>query len=1395
MKTILGLDLGTTSVGWALVKEAETEAEQSQIVKIGVRLVPLSTDEKNNFEKGKSITTNADRTLKRSLRRNLQRYKLRRDTLIQEFRTLGWIDESFDLSEQGPSSTFATLKLRAKAAEEEVSLQDLAKVLLQINKKRGYRSSRKLNLEDGVSVDGMDIAKLMYERGITPGELVYERMMDGKFQIPEFYRYDLQAEFDKIWSVQKAFHPELTDNLKENLQGKNKGQTSKICHDAWGVEGIISRFSGQERKLEAYQYRVQALKKEMSLEILSVVFQEINGQIASLSGLLSSISDRSKELYFNGITVGQMLMRRLEENPNASLKNIVYYRRDYLDEFEQIWDVQSRYHPELDETLKKRIRDKFIFYQRPLKSQKGLVNLCEFESHEISVTVDGTEKQKIVGPRVCPRSSPLFQEFKIWQTVNNVTINGNSLSKDEKLLLVEELTYGGTLKTPAILKCLSLKPKQSSVNFKEIDGNNTMTAFFNASIRIAENNGYVCTDLDKLDAHDRVSRIECIFSELNFDSSFLHFNSNLDSPDFEQQPAYALWHLIYSYEGDSSASGDESLVQKIMSLCSMDRASAKELASIRLTPDYGSLSSKAMRKILPYMKEGFEYSEACGKAGYTHSKRSLTKEELEQRSYVEHLSLLPRNSLRNPVVEKILNQMVNVVNEITDTYGKPDEIRIELARDLKKSAAEREKAQSDISSATRENEAVEKLLQEPPFNIQYPSRNDIIRYKLYKELASTGFHTLYSNTYIPKEQLFSKNFDIEHIVPQARLFDDSFANKTLESRQVNIDKGKMTAADYVKSRFGEQVYEEYKTKVKNLRDSNKISRTKATRLLMEAKDIPDDFIDRELRDSQYIAKKAREILETMVGFVVPTTGSVTARLREDWQLVDVMRELNWDKYEKIGQTYYEVGRDGNRKQKIRDWTKRNDHRHHAMDALTIAFTRRQFIQYLNHLNARIDALDKEGIDLRDYNLDDVSFGDINPRDRYGVVKALQDKYLYCDKSGKYRFVPPMPLDEFRSEAKRQLEDVLVSFKSKNKVCTRNVNVSKVKDGLSRKTQLTPRGALHNETIYGVSSRYAIKEEKVAGSFDYTKIERVSKKAYREALKKRLEQFGGDPKKAFTGKNSLEKNPIWLDAAHSAKVPERVRLVTMAPVYTIRKPVTPDLRIEKVVDAKIRYLLRLRLEEYGGDARKAFSNLDDNPIWLNKERGIAVKRVTIDAGVNPGAIRSKRDKEGNLILDELGNTIPSDFVATGNNHHIAIYRTASGQLQESVVSFYEAVNRVNEGVDVVDTHLNEEEGWKFLFTMKQNEYFVFPDVESGFSPSDYDLKDPRNYAVISPHLYRVQKLASSYYNFRHHLDTTVEEKPELRNITWKRIQSPSGLEGVVKVRIDHIGQIVAVGEYD
>ena len=137
MKKILGLDLGTTSIGWALVNQAENNEEKSSIIKSGVRLNPLTVDEKSNFEKGKSITTNADRTLKRSMRRNLQRYKLRRNALISTLKRAGWISDETMLSENGNKTTFETYRLRAEAALHPISLEELSRVLLRINKKRG----------------------------------------------------------------------------------------------------------------------------------------------------------------------------------------------------------------------------------------------------------------------------------------------------------------------------------------------------------------------------------------------------------------------------------------------------------------------------------------------------------------------------------------------------------------------------------------------------------------------------------------------------------------------------------------------------------------------------------------------------------------------------------------------------------------------------------------------------------------------------------------------------------------------------------------------------------------------------------------------------------------------------------------------------------------------------------------------------------------------------------------------------------------------------------------------------------------------------------------------------------------------------------------------------------
>ena len=93
--------------------------------------------------------------------------------------------------------------------------------------------------------------------------------------------------------------------------------------------------------------------------------------------------------------------------------------------------------------------------------------------------------------------------------------------------------------------------------------------------------------------------------------------------------------------------------------------------------------------------------------------------------------------------------------------------------------------------------------------------------------------------------------------------------------------------------------------------------------------------------------------------MLSTSGSITDRLREDWGLVDVMKELNMPKYQSLGLTEVEERKEGNKVTVIKNWTKRNDHRHHAMDALTVAFTKPSYIQYLNHLNARKDENNKK----------------------------------------------------------------------------------------------------------------------------------------------------------------------------------------------------------------------------------------------------------------------------------------------------------------------------------------------------------------------------------------------------------------------------------------------------
>jgi CRISPR-associated endonuclease Csn1 len=1400
MKTILGLDLGVSSIGWALVNENTENNNDNCIIKLGVRVNPLTVDEQINFEKGKPITTNASRTLARGARRSLQRFKLRRSNLIKVLINNKIIEKDDFLTEVGNNTTFQTQELRAKSAKERIELLEFARVLLLINKKRGYKSSRKVkNDDDGQIVDGMGVAKKLYEENLTPGELSYQILKSGGKQLPDFYRSDLQKEFEVIWNFQKHLHPKIfTDQLYKELQGKNKNATWAILKEPFSLVGIKQMGTLQEKKVEKYLWRSEAVKKNIEFEKLAVVLQDINSNINNSSGYLGAISDRSKELYFKNLTVGEFLFQQLENNSHTRLKNQVFYRQDYLDEFEKIWEKQTKYHSQLTQELKSEIRDIVIFYQRKLKSQKGLISFCEFENKEI-IAKDG--KKKTIGLKVAPKSSPLFQEFKIWQVLNNLNFQ-NIKSKEifpfdieHKESIFSEVNIKGKLTAKEVMDLIGYDGKEWKTNFNDIEGNRTNESFYYAFFKILQYEGIEFPKNFKINVEDeiKVSKINVSgeqikafvkekFRALGIKTSILDFDSELEGKEFEKQDAYLLWHLLYSYEGDDSHSGNEKLYELLQLKFGFKYEHAKILADISFPQDYGSLSSKAMRKIYPYIKE-HKYSDACQYAGYNHSKHSLTKEEIANRILKDNLEILPKNALRNPVVEKILNQMINLVNEIIKEYGKPDEIRIELARELKKNAEERAELDKSIREATLKHQKYTEILQKE-FGISSPSRNDIIRYKLYLELEKNGFKDLYTDQKIERENIFTDKYDIDHIIPQSRVFDDSFSNKVLVPRDANLKKSNQTAYDYIENESKER-YEKFLNVIKDLFSNGSITKAKYQKLQKTGADIGDGFIERDLRDTQYIAKKAKEILLGISKSVISTTGSITDKLREDWNLVNTMKELNLEKYQKLGLTEVIVNSKGEEKERIVDWTKRNDHRHHAMDALTIAFTTHNHIQYLNFLNARKDEKHKEHKNIT------------------AIEKLITEIIDKKNGSQERRF--KAPFHKFRSEAKKHLEEILVSQKTKNKVVTKNINKIKIKGAEKTQLVLTPRGQLHKETIYGSAKFLQTKEEKITSKFDENTIKKVQNPKFRNALLARLKEFDNDPKKAFSGKNALTKNPIFIDENKKIVVPEVVTLAWYEIGYTIRKAVNPDnfkdyKNIEKVVDKKIRALLNDRLKAHNGNSKEAFSDLDKNPIWLNQAQGVAVKSVTITGISNAESLHYKKDHFGNEIVDDSGNRIPVDFVSTGNNHHVAIYEDSDGNLQEKVVSYYEAVERVNQGLSIIDKEYKASLGWKFLFTMKQNEMFLFPNDD--FNPMEVDLFDIKNFKIISKNMFRVQTISIVQYGnsvirdfkFRHHLETSVNDVKELQGITYKQIKSLEPLRKILKIRLNHLGKIVQIGEY-
>ncbi|HNV98231.1 MAG TPA: type II CRISPR RNA-guided endonuclease Cas9 [Chitinophagales bacterium] len=1153
MTKILGLDLGVTSIGWAMIERLPIE---NKILGIGVRIIPLSTDESNEFTKGNAISKNRNRTLKRTARRNNYRYKLRKHSLRNVLIDHGMMPDNRLFLELRPLELYA---LRVKAIQEKITLPELGRVLFHMNQKRGYKG-----------------------------------------------------------------RPEV----------------------------------------------------------------EESGNKAQQSAYLDAIADRNATIQENNWTVGQYLLNILNQSAHATIKSLIFPREAYIAEFNRIWEQQAVYHSVLTEELKQHIRDKIIFYQRPLKSQKHLVSACRFEpSHKVS-----------------PKSSPLFQLCKVWEEVNNISIKDKDgapvlVTLEQKKQVVEYLHQHANISSSQLLKLLKLKPEgEYFPNYKIIkkglDGNRTVVAIR----KLLDKYGHAGENLLQFEIFDTL---------INEESGEVLDRVRIKG-DFEHQPLYRLWHILYSLP-------EEQLVHVLKEKYGFTDALVEALASLDMkSGGFGNKSARAMRRILPFLVEGNIYSKACALAGYNHSD-SQTKAESEARKLLDKLPEVKRNELRNPVVEKILNQLVNIVNSIiaNPEYGRPDEIRIELARELKQNIDRRK----DTYIRNNKMDAEHKKIAERLTEMGYKSitRNLIEKWKLYDELD--GFCLYSGKKLVLAACLNGDRVDVDHIIPQSRLFDDSFLNKVLCDANENRLKGNMTAYDYMQSK-GDEAFERYLAMVNALYANKKISYAKREKLLTPQKEIPQNFIDRQLRETQYITSYAREMLQKVCTHVTTTSGAVTDYLRHIWGYDELLMRLNLERFAAIGLVEEHFKADRNKHiKRINGWSKRDDHRHHGLDALVIAATKQKYVQQLNNLNQIIVA---------------------------GLKKI--------DIGAERPFEP--------QEVENCLSRVLISFKSGRKLA------SKKRNPANGQVSLTPRSYLHMETVYGQIRKY----QRVQLNTRFEDWESIVDSDEKSAVIARLSEFNFDPKKAF---KNLEENPI----VSENRPGKNINSVTIfIDRYVERVTLNDQFKaadVQSIVDVKVRAIVEKRLAQFNHNPKEAFRDLSANPIWFDESKRVPITSVRLY--VNYDNLRA-------LHTDENGK--PKDFVIERNNHHVAIYENEKGERFENIVSFWTALERKAQGLPVFAAV--DEMGNNLVLTLQINDMVVI-----GLNPKEVDFLDPAQFSLISKHLYRVQKLASKDYYFRHHLETKLEDNnitSELKRFLRLRTLT-SDLP--IKVKVSNLGKIVTV----
>ena len=1064
--------------------------------------------------------------------------------------------------------------------------------------------------------------------------------------------------------------------------------------------------------------------RHVKSDAAAIVGDEGEKKKDSNSAYLAGIRANDEKLQDEHKTVGQYFAEQLRQSQSESptggisyrIKDQIFSRQRYIDEYDQIMAAQRVHYPDIltDEFIRM-LRDEVIFMQRPLKSCKHLVSLCEFEKQEKVMRVqqdDGKGGRQLVerkvkfGPKVAPKSSPLFQLCRIYEAVNNIRLtrpdgSPRDITPEERAKIVAHLQSSASLSFAALKKLLKEKAliADQLTSKSGLKGNSTRVALAAALQPYPQYH-----DLLDMELETRMMTVQLTDEETG---EVTEREVAVVTDSYVRQPLYRLWHILYSIE-ERDAMRRALITQLGMKEEDLDGGLLDQLYRLDFVkPGYGNKSAKFICKLLPQLQQGLGYSEACAAVGYRHS-NSPTSEEITERTLLEKIPLLQRNELRQPLVEKILNQMINLVNALKDEYG-IDEVRVELARELKMSREERERMTRQNGERKKANDKVAERIRQCGL---YPTKPHIQKYMLWEE---AGRQCLYCGRSIEEEQcLNGDDMEVEHIIPKSVLYDDSYGNKTCACHECNQTKGNRTALEYIRAEGREA---EYMKRINDLLKEKKISYSKHQRLRWLKEDIPSDFLERQLRLTQYISRQAMAILQQGIRRVSASEGGVTARLRSLWGYGKILHTLNLDRYDSMGETE-RVSREGEATEELRitNWSKRMDHRHHAIDALVVACTRQSYIQRLNRLSSEFGREDKKKEDQEAQEQQATETGRLSNLERWLTQRPHFSVRTVSDK----------------------VAEILISYRPGQRVVTRGRNIyrKKMADGREvtcvQRGVLVPRGELMEASLYG----------------------------------KILSQG-------------------------------RERIVKRYPLH--------DLKGE-VVDPRLRELIAVYNQEITSKVKAKGTSLYLDAAEKQEVRSV---RCYVDKPSVAKAIP--------IRFDECGRAIT--FVKSGSNHHLAIYRTPKGELVESIVSFWDAVNRARYGLPLIIKYprkameqvIQREDipesvlsllppaDYEFVEVFQQNEMAVVGLPEEELRRA-VDMQD---YRTLSEHLYCLKGISSKDYEFHYHLDTDDPDETDSSKKKKKRIRNTSGRrpriyrirgigslqkKNVHKVRVDLLGRI-------